>query len=589
MSEGTQRRLAAIVAADVAGFSRLVGNDEEGTLAALRAHRRELIDIAIETHYGRVANTAGDSLLLEFASVVDAVRCAIAVQEGMSARNTEIPVDRQIHFRIGVNLGDVVAEGDDLLGDGVNLAARLEALAEPGGLVLSDDAYRQVRDRMDIDWQEGGEHEVKNIVRPVHIWRWSPQEKQITRNTVVADEVLLLPDKPSIAILPFDNMSGDPEQEYFADGIAEDVITALSRFRSLFVIARNSSFSYKGRAVDITKVARELGVRYVVEGSVRKAGNRVRVTAQLIEAEIGNHLWAEQFDRELEDIFSVQDEITQRIVGALQPEIGVAEWERARRKSPGSLDAWALYHQGIYYLYRYSIADNAEARRLFRQAIEQDDQFAAAYTMLAYACFMAVFDALTVYRVDELAESFDAAERAVRLDDRDAMAHAILGRVLSMRHKHDMAIAECDKAIALNPNLAQAQFGRGLALVLAGSPGDAIVNLENAARLSPRDPNYYAFLLVLAWAGLLQGRYDGALEWARRAVAQPNSGVWGNATLAIALAYLDRSEEAREALDALVEEKPDMALSFIAETLPFRRESDRNIFEDGLRRAGLAT
>jgi adenylate cyclase len=311
------------------------------------------------------------------------------------------------------------------------------------------------------------------------------------------------------------------------------------------VIARNSSFSYRGTSPDIRVVAQELGVRYVVEGSVRKAGERVRITAQLIEAETGNHLWAERFDRELKDIFAVQDEITQRIVGALQPEIGTAEWERARRKSPDSLDAWAIYHQGIHHLYRYSKADNAEARRLFRQAIEQDNQFASA--------------------------------------------HAMLGRVLSMRHEHDLAIAEWDKAIELNPNMAQAQFGRGLALVLSGQPDDAIVNLENAARLSPRDPNYYAFLVILAWANLLQGRYDGALEWARRAAAQPNSGVWGNATLAIVLAHLDRCEEARKALDEPIEEKPDFALSFIEETLPFQRESDRFIFEDGLRRSGLTT
>jgi adenylate cyclase len=355
------------------------------------------------------------------------------------------------------------------------------------------------------------------------------------------------------------------------------------------VIARNSSFSYRGTSPDIRVVAQELGVRYVVEGSVRKAGERVRITAQLIEAETGNHLWAERFDRELKDIFAVQDEITQRIVGALQPEIGTAEWERARRKSPDFLDAWAIYHQGIHHLYRYSKADNAEARRLFRQAIEQDNQFASAHAMLAYACFMAVFDPLTEYRVDQLFESFEAAQQAVRLDDRDAMAHAMLGRVLSMRHEYDLAIAECDKAIELNPNMAQAQFGRGLALVLSGQPDDAIVNLENAARLSPRDPNYYAFLVILAWANLLQGRYDGALEWARRAAAQPNSGVWGNATLAIVLAHLDRCEEARKALDELIEEKPDFALSFIEETLPFQRESDRFIFEGGLRRSGLTT
>jgi adenylate cyclase len=584
-----ERRLAAILAADVVGYSRLMGADEDGTLERLKLLRRELVQPKIQKHSGRIVKLMGDGILAEFSSIVEAVRCAAKIQQAIAEREANRPEDQRIRLRIGVNLGDVIVEGSDIYGGGINVAARLEGLADPGGICISGKVYEEVRDRLDFVFEDMGEKAVKNIDRPVRVWRWINEASPMARKAGPQTPTLMIPDKPSLAVLPFDNMSGDPERAFFADGIAEDIITALSRFRSLFVIARNSSFTYKNKAVDVRSVGQQLGVRYVLEGSVRRAANRVRVTAQLIEAETGNHLWAEQFDRELEDIFAVQDEITQRIVGALQPEIGAAEWERARRKSPDSLDAWALYHQGIYHLYRYSKADNAEARRLFRQAVEQDDQFAAAYTMLAYACFMAVFDALTDYRVDQLTESFDMAQKAVRLDGRDAMAHAILGRVLSMRHQHDLAIAECDKAIELNPNLSQAQFGRGLALVLAGRPGEAVANLENAARLSPRDPNYYAFLLIFAWADLLQGRYDGALEWARRAVAQPNSGVWGNATLAIALAHLDRREEAREALDALIEEKPDMALSFIAETLPFRRESDRLIFEDGLRRAGLAS
>lgn len=584
-----ERRLAAILAADVVGYSRLMGQDEVTTLCRLKALRKELMQPNISEHGGRVVKFMGDGLLAEFSSIVQAVSCAVTIQRSMVDREIDLPEDNRIRIRIGLNQGDVIIEGADIYGDGVNVAARLEGLAEPGGICLSGKVYEEVRDRLDLVFEDMGEKAVKNIDRPVRVWRWINDASQNTQEAGSQTSALMIPDKPSLAVLPFDNMSGDPEQAFFADGIAEDIITGLSRFRSLFVIARNSSFTYKNTAVDVRSVGQQLGVRYVLEGSVRRAANRVRVTAQLIEAEAGNHLWAEKFDRELEDIFAVQDEITQRIVGALQPEIGAAELERARRKSPESLDAWALYHQGIHHLYCYSKADNIEARRLFRQAIKQDDQFAAAHTMLAYACFMAVFDALTDYRVDELTESFDAAQKAVRLDDRDAMAHAILGRVLSMRHQHDQAVAECDTAIELNPNLAQAQFGRGLALVLAGRPGEAVANLENAARLSPRDPNYYAYLLVLAWADLLQGRYEGALEWARRAVAQPNSGVWGNATLAIALAHLDRLEEAREAIDALIEEKPNMALSFIEETLPFRREIDRHIFEDGLRSAGLTS
>jgi adenylate cyclase len=576
-----ERRLAAILAADVVGYSRLMRADEEGTLAALKALRAEAMDPALAEHKGRVVKLMGDGMLAEFASAVDAVRAAVAMQQALATHNTDLPDEKRLAFRMGINLGDVVIDGDDIYGDGVNVAARLEGLAETGGICVSDKVYEEVRDRLDLTLEDMGEKEVKNIDRPIRVWRWKD-------STPRAAAALPLPDKPSIAVLPFVNMSGDPEQAFFADGIAEDIITGLSRFRSLFVIARNSSFTYRDTAVDVRDVGRQLGVRYVLEGSVRRSANRVRVTAQLIEAETGNHLWAERFDRELADIFAVQDEITETIVGALHPEIGAAEWERARRKPPESLDAWALYHQGIHHLYGYSKADNTAARRLFRQAVEQDDHFAAAYTMLAYACFLAVFDALTDYPVGQLAESFEVAQKAVRLDDKDAMAHAILGRVLSMRHQHDLAVAECDKAIELNANLAQAQFGRGLALIFAGRPDEAVANLQNAMRLSPRDPNFYAFLIVFAWAELLQGRNDDAIELTRRAIAQPNSGVWGNATLAIALAHLDRGEEAREALDALLEEKPDMALSFIEETLPFKREADRRIFEDGLRQAGLA-
>lgn len=570
------RRLAAILIADVVDYSRLMGEDEVRTLAALAELRQKLFEPVVSARGGKVVKRMGDGWIVEFPNISDATASAVAVQEGLADHEV-------IKLRIGVHIGDVTFQGDDVYGDGINVAARLEAMAEPGQVLISDTAHHSLDGKAAAKFGGGKQHDLKNIARPIAVWNWPIGSE----TTVVEQVALAIPDKPSIAVLPFDNMSGDPEQAYFADGIAEDVITALSRFRSLFVIARNSSFSYRGQSPDIRVVARELGVRYVVEGSVRKAGQRVRITAQLIEAETGNHLWAERFDRELEDIFAVQDEITQRIVGALQPEIGTAEWERARRRLPDSLDAWALYHQGIHHLYQYSKADNAEARRLFRQAIERDNQFAAAHAMLAYACFMAVFDALTEYRVDQLAESFETAQQAVRLDDQDAMAHAILGRVLSMRHQHGQAIAECDKAIDLNANLAQAQFGRGLALVLSGQPGEAIANLENAEKLSPRDPNYYAFLIIRAWANLLQGQYDVALELTKRAIAQPNSGVWGNATLAIVLAHLDQCEEARKALDALIEDHPDFALSFIEETLPFRREADRHVFEDGLRRSGL--
>jgi adenylate cyclase len=346
-----QRRLAAILAADVAGYSRLMGVDEEGTLGALKELRRELADPKIKEHRGRIVKTTGDGLLVEFASVVDAVRCAVEVQRGMAERNAEVEEARRIQFRMGVNLGDIIKDGRDIYGDGVNVAARLEALAEPGGICVNRVVRDQVRDKLDFAFEDAGEQRVKNIARPLRVYRLRPG--QAPGEAIEATQPrLALPDKPSVAVLPFTNMSGDPEQEFVSDGIAEDVITALSHYPSLFVIARNSTFTYKGRAVDVKQVGRELGVRYVLEGSVRKAGNRIRVTAQLIEGETGNHVWAERYDRDLADIFAVQDEITHALTTALTPAIAEAELRRAIRKPPENLDACAAYQRGLWHLTR---------------------------------------------------------------------------------------------------------------------------------------------------------------------------------------------------------------------------------------------
>jgi adenylate cyclase len=373
------RRLAAILAADVAGYSRLMGADEEGTLAALKALRREVADPKIKEHRGRIVKTTGDGLLLEFASVVDAVRCAVEVQREITERNADVPPDRRIELRMGINLGDIIRDGRDIFGDGVNVAARLEALAEPGGIYVSRVVHDQVRDKLDVAFEDLGEQQVKNIARPVHVWRIRLGAKSAVSAS------LGLPDKPSIAVLPFANMSADPEQEFFADGIAEDVITALSRYPSLFVIARNSSFTYKGRAVDVKQIGRELGVRYVLEGSLRKAGNRIRVTAQLVEAETGNHIWAERYDRGLADIFAVQDEIAQAVTIAIAPAIADAEQHRAMRKPPGSLDAWAAYQRGLWHLSKANIDDNALAQKFLQQAVDLDPSFAGGYKGLANA------------------------------------------------------------------------------------------------------------------------------------------------------------------------------------------------------------
>ena len=377
--ERIERKLAAILAADVVGYSRLMGADEEGTLERLKAHRRELVDPEITRHRGRVVKTTGDGILIEFASVVDAVRCAIEVQRGMVARNSDVPDEKRIEFRAGINLGDIIIDGDDIHGDGVNIAARLEGIAEPGGIFISESSYQQVRDKLAIEFEDMGEQQLKNIARPVRVYRVpiggiEPKERP----------VLALPDKPSIAVLPFQNLSADPEQEYFADGMVEDIITALSRFKSLFVIARNSSFTYKGKTVDIKQVGRDLGVRYVLEGSVRKAGGRVRITGQLIDCETGAHLWADRFDGSPEDIFDLQDQVTEKVAGVLVPKVEQAEIARAKRKASSNLDAYDCYLRGLAFSQPVTREGDNEALSLFYRAIELDPDFAVAYGRAAW-------------------------------------------------------------------------------------------------------------------------------------------------------------------------------------------------------------
>ena len=405
------RKLAAILAADVVGFSRLTGADEDRTLARLRALRSDLIDPTIAVHKGRVVKRTGDGAIVEFRSVVDAVRCAIEIQNSMIERNAGLPPERRIEFRIGIHLGDVVEESDgDLMGDGVNIAARLEGVAQPGAICLSEDAYRQVKSRLDLAISDLGETKLKNIVEPMRVYSLqfgggiAAKATALAGAATPAAPALSLPDKPSIAVLPFQNMSGDPEQEYFADGMVEDIITALSRFRQLFVIARNSSFVYKGRAVDVKQVSRDLGVRYVLEGSVRKAANRIRITAQLIDASTGTHLWAERFDGGLEDIFDLQDQVTARVVGEIAPKLEQAEIERAKRKPTESLDAYNYFLRGMASVNQWTRAANDEALRLFYKAIELDPEFASAYGMAAWCYIWRKLNGWVVDRAQETSE-----------------------------------------------------------------------------------------------------------------------------------------------------------------------------------------
>ena len=445
-----ERRLAAILASDVSGYSRLMGVDEEGTLAALKAHRKSGIDPKIAEHRGRIVKTTGDGLLAEFASAVDAVRCAVDVQRVMAERNTDIPEDRRLEFRIGINVGDIIIDEGDIFGDGVNIAARVEALAAPGGLCLSDNAYQQIKGKLVLDVADIGEHQLKNIAKAIRVYRVHLGDAATKHAPAFA-----LPDKPSIAVLPFQNMSGDPEQEYFADGIVEEIITGLSRLKWFFVIARNSSFTYKGRAVDVREVGRELGVRYVLEGSVRKGGNRLRITVQLVDAATGNHLWADKYDGVLNDVFDLQDQITAGVVGAIEPNVRQAEIERATRKRPENLGAYDLYLRALPRAGAHSPADSVKALELIEAALKIDPGYGAAHALAAY-CHYVQFTRGGRDPAQQAAAVHHAREAiATGTDDASALATAAFVLAL-LGGNFDAALSAFDRALAINPNSAPA-------------------------------------------------------------------------------------------------------------------------------------
>ena len=461
-----ERRLAAVLAADVAGYSRLMGSDEEGTLARLKAVRKALVDPTIASHRGRIVKTTGDGMLVEFASAVDAARCAVEVQRGMAGQNADVPQDVRIEFRIGIHVGDIIIDDNDIFGDGVNIAARLEGIAEPGGVCMSNDAYRQVRGKVEIVCDDMGPQPLKNIAEPMQAWRVrvvnGAPPNVATISSAGSAPPLALPDKPSIAVLPFTNMSGDPEQEYFADGMVEDIITALSRFKSLFVIARNSSFTYKGKAVDIKQVGRELGVRYVLEGSVRKAGNRVRITGQLIEAETDRHIWADKFDGALEDIFDLQDQVTMSVVGLIAPKLEQAEIERAKHKPTDRLDSYDFYLRGIELVSTRTLAPLPEALELFKKAFERDPEYAAAYAMAAWTILMQQSISGVPLTNEMRTDAIRLANLGARKGIDDAFALARSGHVLTyLGHEYDRGASMVEQAVALNPNLANAWHSRG--------------------------------------------------------------------------------------------------------------------------------
>ena len=581
-----ERRLAAILVADVVGYSRLMELDEAGTLAALKAHRTEFIDPNIAEHRGRTVKLMGDGALVEFPSAMAAVECAVAIQCGMVERNAGVPEDEHIEFRIGINLGDVIIDGDDIYGDGVNVAARLEGLAEPGGICLSAKIHDEVKSRLELKYKDLGLKEVKNMRQPIHVFRIVTDIDTALEAPTVG-ESLVLPNKPSIAVLPFDNMSLDPDQGFFADGIAEDIITELSKFRSLFVIARNSSFSFRGQAIDVKELSERLGVRYIVEGSVRRAGNRVRITAQLIDAVADAHLWAERYDRDLNDIFAVQDEVTLAIVTAIEPTLGSAERERAHRKPTESLGAWESYQRGLWHAYRFTAAENAEAQSHFRRAIARDPDFAPGHAGLAYALFLSVMLGFGGDTESSVAEASEAAHRAIMLDPEDAFGQATLGRVHQMKGEHEAAISAYEKALTLSPNFASAHYGLGWTLIYSGRPEEGLPVVDEAIRLSPRDPMLWGFLTLKGLAFVAMDRHEEALKWIRKALRQSNAGVRTHVFEVIALAHLDRIEEAKQALQRVYTIKSDFDMDFVRATAKMMHPSSAKHYIDGLRKAGL--
>ena len=588
------RKLAAILAADVVGFSRLAGADEDRILARLRALRSDLLDPTVAVHNGRVVKRTGDGALVEFRSVVDAVRCAIEIQSGMIERNAGVPDDRRIEFRIGVHLGDVVEEADgDLMGDGVNIAARLEGVAGPGAICLSEDAYRQVRARLDLTVTDLGATALKNIAEPVRVYSLAvgqPAQAKPAGPIEAKAEIgphpsPALPDKPSIAVLPFANMSGDAEQEYFADGISEDIITALSKLPQLFVIARNSSFTFKGRHVHVGEVGKSLGVRYVLEGSVRKSGGRVRITAQLIDATTGGHLWAERFDRDLTDIFAVQDDVTTKIVSALALNLNAGDRQSIAVEHTDNQEAYDCFLRGRELVFRITKDTNREAGNLLRRAIELDPRYAPAHALLGATHVIDYANGWTTSPTQTLEEAEKAARQAVQVDERHPYALWALALICLWARRYDEALGQAEKAVAFNPNFAEGHTARGLVLHHVGRSEEALECFERAVALEPYFPD--GWLQFRAQALYQLGRYPEAVELLKRRILRNPDTDSSRALLAASYGQMGMANEARAAWAELMRVNPAYSLEQRRKVLPYKNPDDFERFVEGLRKAGL--
>jgi adenylate cyclase len=578
---GVTRKLAVILAADVAGYSRLMAADEEGTLATLNA-RRQVIDEMIARHHGRIFTTAGDSVMAEFASAVEAVRCAAAIQQEIERRNADLPEPRRMLFRVGVNLGDVMVGGDNLFGDGVNVAARLEGVAEPGGICVSGAVYDQIRSKVDLSFDDLGERSLKNIGYPVRVFGLQRDRAGLDTSAERPAAAPRPSALPSIAVLPFANLGSDPEHDYFADGITEDLITELSRFQELRVIARNSVLIYKAKPVRVQEVGHDLGVRYVLEGSVRRAGGRVRITAQLVEAATGHHLWAERFDRDLADIFDVQDEVTSRIVATLAGKLAESERRRARSGQTENLEAYDCVLRGRELWYRFTPEANREARRLYEKAIELDPDYARAYASLAWTYLTEHSERWADPEEQPLERALEVARRGVMVNPASHSNHLALGQVCISKGLHEEALEALETAIALNPNDADGYVFLAEALSYAGRPDEAIDLIGKAQRLNPGVPRWYTWELGTAF--YVARRYEdavAALRKGRPLVAMAYR--W----LAVAYAQLGREQEAKAAAEEYLRRTPDFSLTRHLELMPFQHAEDRDHYAEGLRKAGL--
>jgi len=586
-TQEVKRKLTAILSADVKGYSRLMSEDEVGTIQTLNAYK-EVMATLIQHHRGRVVDAPGDNVLAEFGSVVDAVQCAVEIQKELKTRNAELPESRRMEFRIGVNLGDVVEDGEQILGDGVNIAARLESLSEAGGICISGTAFDQVENKLGLGYEYLGEQTVKNIKKAIRVYRVLMEPDQAGK---VIGEERLKPkhfiDKPSIAVLPFDNLSGDPEQDYFADGIVEDIITVLSKFRWLLVIARNTTFKYKGKRVDVKQIARELDVRYLLEGSVRKAGNRVRITAQLIDAVTGGHLWAERYDRELTNVFTVQDEITESVVTSIQPELDRAEVIRARQKLPENLDAWECVLRGRWLVLGLTKENNSEARSFFEKALELEPNYVPALSTLAYSHFSDLFFGWSQAPMQSIGKASELIERASRLDENDPWVQCIMGLRHFILREIDKAILHINKAIDLNPSFALAHGYLGVALAYGGEPESAIAEAQKAIRLSPRDPELFHFLVGIGTAHFVAGRYEDAVEWAKKVIQERPDVPSGHRLLAASYGQLGNTDAAKVALEGVLRLVPGLSVDLVEKTIFFKIREHSDRFVEGLRKAGL--